>query len=287
MATNPSAGSISLKCGLVNRNSCTFTYKPNDNWIVPDNETESKISWEDWIGEGTSSTRTGTSTQIVYDYSQCEFKWTWTFSSETSTNVKNSDNKTGSLTISGFSAGAQHSLNAKLIVKRQAYKKTITYSQTRTRSKTGEDEKGNPTYSSWSYQQKKQIFARYSRDTNEVPKSDYTYPTATNSLIFFTKPAEFTWGTGVALGQTIQCESGLSASKWNTLVIRTEQRTNWENQSGGASYPGAEVSSGELIKASKYNILADALGVSNVTGGKNGTLISASVFIALQTAVNA
>ena len=97
-------------------------------------------------------------------------------------------------------------------------------------------------------------------------------------------------GSGVATDKTIQVSGGLSANKWNTLVARVKQRKNWENQSGGANYSDAEVSSGELVTAAKYNILARALGVSQVTAHTDrttGTLITADVFIALQTAVNA
>lgn len=117
----------------------------------------------------------------------------------------------------------------------------------------------------------------------------YDLGSASDSVTVYTKPAAFYWGAGVAKDSTIQASNALTAASWNTLVTRVEERANWINQKSGASYSSAKVSSGDLVTAAVYNVLARTLGVSTVTAhtkNTTGTLITASVFIALQTAVN-
>ena len=186
-----------------------------------------------------------------------------------------------------MAAGSRGSVTGRLSATRSAKQKKEVYTRTRTRTKTTEkDDKGNTTtkYGEWS------DWSESGPRTTYSSASSKNLGSASDTLVFYTKPAEFSWGSGVDTDKTIQVSGGLSASKWNTLVARVEQRKNWENQSGGADYSDAEASSGELVTAAKYNILAKALSVSKVTAHTDrttGTLITADVFIALQTAVNA
>ena len=243
--------SASLTFKSASRSSVRFSYDGR-GWNIPANEPEHSSGWSTITSTDTRQVQQKTVTQVVYDVTGCTTTWHWSFSGG---NGGSSSVKTGTCT--------------------------------RTRTKTTEkDDKGNTTtkYGEWS------DWSESGPRTTYSSASSKNLGSASDTLVFYTKPAEFSWGSGVDTDKTIQVSGGLSASKWNTLVARVEQRKNWENQSGGADYSDAEASSGELVTAAKYNILARALGVSQVTAHTDrttGTLITASVFIALQTAVNA
>lgn len=233
-----------------------------------------------WNGSAPSSGSTWTQTRTVTTYKN--IKYEWSFGSTKASGTHNFN----------ISAGQAKSISASVKV---TCTKTVT-KQSRTNTREwieGTPASGTPgqegyvpatpgkwgSWQGWS-------------SASDISSSTSTYTIAnvsTNTITVYGQPSQFSWGNGVASGNIIQVSIGLSASKWNTLVERTEQRTNWKNQSGGTDYSDAEVSSGELITAVKYNILAKALSVSQViahTKNTTGTLITASVFIALQTAVN-
>lgn len=207
------------------------------------------------------------------------FSYRWNFGS-TSAN--------GQHTFTGLTAGTSKRLSATVTVTCRKTVTKLTKVQRRTRTpgspavpdtdeKPGTPQKNPGVWSSW------RDYGSVIRGTPTVTTVAATGSPKTFTLTVYAKPAEFLWGSGVSSNQTIQVSTGLSATKWNTLVERVEQRVNWQNQDGNANYSGAEVSSNELITAVKYNILASALGVSNV---RVGDLITSAVFIALQTAVN-
>ena len=272
----------SLTFKSANCSSVTFEYG-GTGWHIPANESEHDSGWSTTSSSDTRQTQTKTITQVVYDVSGCTTTWSWTF---TGGNGGSSSSKEGSKTIYGMNAGSRGTVTGRLTASRSAKQKKEVYTRTRTRTKTTEkDDKGNTTttYGEWS------DWSETGPRTTYGSASSKYLGSASDTLTFYTQPAEFSWGAGVAQGETIQTSIGLSASSWNTLVTRTEQRDNWKDQSGGASYSDAKVSSGELITAAKYNILAKALGVSQVkahTDKVTGTLITAAVFIALSTAVN-
>lgn len=275
--------SASLTFRSADRSSVTFDYG-GTGWHIPANETPRESSWSTTSSSETRQVQQKTITQIVYDASGCTTTWHWTFRGG---NGGSSSVKEGSKTISGMNSGAKGTVTGTLSATRSAKQKKEVYTRTRTRTKTTEkDDQGNTTttYGDWS------DWSESGPTTTYSSASSKSLGSASDSLTFYTQPAEFSWGAGVAQGETIQVSNSLTASSWNTLVTRTEQRKNWENQSGGADYSSAKASSGELVTASKYNILAKALGVSQVkahTDKVTGTLITADVFIALQTAVNA
>lgn len=275
--------SASLDFISANRSSVTFEYS-GTGWYIPANGTPHDSGWSTISSSDTRQVQQKTITQIVYDASGCTTTWHWTFSGGSG---GSSSSKEGTKTINGMNPGAKGTVTGTLSATRSAKQKKEVYTRTRTRTKTTEkDDKGNTTtkYGEWS------DWSESGPRTTYSSASSKNLGSASDSLTFYTKPAEFSWGSGVDTDKTIQISGGLSASKWNTLVARVEQRKNWENQSGGADYSDAEASSGELVTAAKYNILAKALSVSQVTAHTDrttGTLITADVFIALQTAVNA
>lgn len=254
----------------VTRTTASVDYSVS-GYSLPSNDTTA------WSGSAPSSGGTWTQTRTVTTYKNIEYEWDF-----------------GSTRASGthdfsISAGQAKSISASVEV---TCTRTITrQSRTNTREWIeGTPAQGTPgqegyvpatpgkwgSWQGWS-------------DASDTSSSSTTYTIAnvsTNTITVYGRPSEFSWGSGVATDMTIEASSGLTASKWNTLVTRTEQHTNWKNQSGGANYSSAEVSSGDLVSASVYNVLANALGVNTVTGGSNGTIITAQVFINLQTAVN-
>ena len=275
--------SASLTFDGASRSSVRIRYG-GSGWYVPANEPEHSSGWSTTTSTDTRQVQQKTVTQVVYDVAGCTTTWHWSFSGGSG---GSSSEKTGTISIGGMNAGSKGSVTGRLSATRSAKKITKKYTRSRTRSKTTtKDEQGkeHTTYGEWS------DWHESGPTTSTSSASSKNLGSASDTLVFYTQPAEFSWGSGVDTDKTIQISGGLSASKWNILVARVEQRKNWENQSGGADYSAAEASSGELVTAAKYNILARALGISQVTAHTDkitGTLITAGVFIALQTAVNA
>jgi hypothetical protein len=99
-----------------------------------------------------------------------------------------------------MTAGSRGSVTGRLSATRSAKQKKEVYTRTRTRTKTTvKDDKGNTTtkYGEWS-------------DWNESgPRTTYSSASSKNlgsasdTLVFYTKPAEFSWGSGVATDKTI------------------------------------------------------------------------------------
>lgn len=215
----------------------------------------------DWVYPSDHNTTTetgddanGSKTTISYSNTV----WSWSFN-----DGGRSSSKEPTHTFTGLTAGKANTCRGTLSAR-------CTRTVTRTSWKT--DSEG-----------KKTITGPTSNSTS------YNLGSASDSIIVYTKPAAFYWGAGVSQGSTIQISNALTAASWNTLVTRVEERVNWINQKSGTSYSSAKVSSGDLVTAATYNVLARALGVSTVvahTKNTTGTLITASVFIALQTAVN-
>lgn len=215
----------------------------------------------DWVYPSDHNTTTetgddanGSKTTISYSNTV----WSWSFS-----DGGRSSSKEPTHTFTGLTAGKANTCRGTLSAR---CTRTVTRTSWRTDSE-GKKTTTGPTSNSTSY----------------------NLGSASDSITVYTKPAAFYWGAGVSQGSTIQASNALTAASWNTLVTRVEERANWINQKSGASYSSAKVNPGDLVTAAVYNVLARALGVSTVTAhtkNTTGTLITASVFIALQTAVN-
>ena len=107
--------------------------------------------------------------------------------------------------------------------------------------------------------------------------------TASNSVIVYTKPNSWSWSS-VDRGSIIQ--ETLYASEWNDLIEQCRKYRQWEQQSS-VFINVPTVQSGDLITAELYNSMAAACGINTrVTGGRAGTVISASLFISLANAVS-
>lgn len=271
---------VTLSFSSADRNSITFGYN-GSGWNIPNNGSESSISWGSWSSGDEEQTRTGTSTQTVYDTdSGCVTKWSWTF---TGGNGGTSTSKEGSKTISGFTSGTKNTLSGTLSAKRTAKVKTRTYTQKRTRVK-----KGDGSYSEWTEG------AKTVSNTSLANGTDKDLGSASGSLSFYTQPSAFSWSSTPTEDAFI--DDCLSATKWNELMDKAVQRYNWKNCQPGSftspkTTPQNHVLPGDFVTASAYNAAASLCGVSisvaAATSSNNGTLIYASYFTALSNAVNA
>lgn len=206
------------------------------------------------------------------------FTYSWDFGSTTAS---------GQHTFGGLTAGESKILSATVTVKVEKITTRYTKTQERTRTAgspaSGETPAVSPgAWSGWSDVGSETAGTPSKVLINAVPG------TRTYTLTVFAKPATFAWGTGVAADQIIESSNGLSATKWNELVDRTNERKKWIDQKDtGVNYNNAKVSEGDWITETKYNILTGALGKPSVTGGTDGTLIKAGLFTSLADAVNA
>ena len=254
------AGSASLSLSSATENTATIQYSAS-GFSLPSGSTGS------WSG--------GRPTDSKTDISYKDISYSWSFGAS---------GRTGSYTSGGLTAGSSNQIFATVTV--SCTRVVTNYTQNYTREWIDEvtDDEGKVVtpghWGSW------QASGGVSSSSSQ---SSYSLGSASASLTVYTKPSTFAWGAGVAKGQTIQQSSGLSASKWNELVTKTEQRRNWINQSGTASYSTLKVKSGDLVTASLYNRMAQACDCSTRVSNdqdKNDSIIYASVFQDLANAVN-
>lgn len=90
---------------------------------------------------------------------------------------------------------------------------------------------------------------------------------------------QFGWSSNVASGETIL----ISASDWNILKGYIQKACQY---CGGTSPSQGDASSGDIITEDRYNDLADGINVSNVSGGPDGTIISADIMNTLVSKFN-
>lgn len=214
----------------------------------------------DWSGDAPSG-GTWTQTRVTTEYRDLSYSWSF---GETGSS--------GTHTFYGLTAGSSNYLSGTVTISCQTRqnieRRSCSWIDGTPATETSPGTPGH--WGSWS-----------SGTTSEGSWSNHSLGSESVSLTVYTKPSSFSWSGNVNSGQTIQLN--LSSSDWNTLCTKAAQRRNWINQSSGASV-NATVSSGEIISAGKYNTLATALGVSNVS---QGDVIRASHFTALSSAVNA
>lgn len=239
--------------------------------------------YDSWSGSEPSSGSTWTQTRKVYSYSNLSYSWSF-----------------GSTSASGYndfsiSSGQVNTISATVTV--FCTKTTSNQERHKTRSwipgtpasgTPGEEGYKPATKGKWGN------WSNWSTPTTTSTSTATHYlarRVSSNSIQVYAHPSEFDDWKNVKVNSIIESNTGLTAQSWNKLVTKTGQWKSWREQSNYyGNYSSANVSAGELISASKYNILAKALSVSQVTAPTDrttGTLITADVFIALQTAVNA
>lgn len=223
-----------------------------DGWTCPNDTTSSS-----------GNAKNGSSTVTTYD--DIEYSWVFgdggTSSSESPTH-----------TFTGLTAGAKNTCRGTVTVTCTKTVEKETWYTTYDKEQNGTDENGKPTYET----------VENLHTSTSSSSSTYRIGNATATAYVYTQPKSVTRNSGIATGKTIQTSNGLSATFWNKLVSAITALENWSNQNGKANYSKANASSGEIITAAKYNIVANALGVDEV---QPGDLITADVFIALMDAL--
>lgn len=112
---------------------------------------------------------------------------------------------------------------------------------------------------------------------------------ATASLPVYTRPGTFS-DFSFSVDTIIESAQGLTAAKVSNWITHCNAFNSWYNQSANTSANSCAVTTGDYITATWYNSCVSAIAdstvrPSTVTGGANGTIITASVINALGTAI--
>lgn len=250
---------VSWSLNNADTTSASVSFSPGGTWTAPDGSSES-------YSQGNAEE--GIQVKVSYG----SISWSWTFSDGGS-----SSSKSPSHTYTGLGPGRKNWCGVTVQATCTRTETTKTWwTETETQQKpAGKDEDGNTIY------EEVEVDKTYSNTASD--KTTVEIGQASTDVYVYTKPSAFTRNSGITVDGIIQASNGLTASSWNSFVTKVEEYTNWKKQASGANYSSAEVESGELITAAKYNILANALGISTV---KVGQLITAQVFINLFNGIN-
>lgn len=230
-------------------------------------------------------------TRTKFEYSDLEYDWAFN-SSFTATG------STGTINyITGLTQGAKNFISATVTVTCtetttvQAATRNWTKIESYSRTSTDVDftfvgsSESPGSYGSWSDNETSSI------DTTGACEATQ----ATNTLSVYTRPGAFS-DYNFAVNTTIESSAGLTAGKVDNWIAHCNAFNNWYNQpsiAANESNIGATcaVTTGDYITASWYNNCVAAIAdtsvrPSTVTGGPNGTIITASVIAALGTAIS-
>lgn len=259
----------SISLNSAQQNSASINYNGGTGWIIPSNGAESSVDWGNWGPGELEQERTGKTTQVSYaEADGCFTTWKWTFTGCTGS----ANQKSGTTTVTGLTAGRANSITGTLSAKRSSKIITRTYKQKQTRIK---NEDGS--YTSWVLSGKTLVSTIKTNGTGTDLGSQ-----TSNTLIIYTKPNTFTWDIPSS-GYIIDY---ISATKWNELCDQVGKYLSYKNKSNQYSVAnGAKVNPKDWISAAIYNQVANLLGKSTVTA--NQTLITAAHFTTLRDAVNA
>lgn len=251
-------------------NAITFRYG-GTGWFVPADGSESPIEWRPWTGDDFNQYRTGQSEQTIYNENGCETNWNWNF---VGGNGGSNSEKEETKTIKGFLSGSENTISGTLTASRTSKIKVRTYRQLRTREKIADD---------WTYEEEQLANVTYRDGT------DKDIGTATETLIFYTKPDKFFWD--VFPSKDVSIYQVLTATKWNELMDKAVQRYNWKYcQQNSGNAPKAigqnQVTPGTFVSADIYNNGASLCGINTKVTAEQ-SVIYASLFTDLSDAVNA
>lgn len=200
---------------------------------------------------------------------------------------KTSSSQSGTTSISGLNPGAQGWFGGTVTV--TYYETIITTTITWTTPKveetytedvttTGED--GKPVTTK--VEKTRLVDGETEREVDTDTQTVSHTETASDGLNYWTKPNSFSFN--INQGDVITLT--LYASDVVDFGKHVGKYQRWQHQSGSYSDKTYNVSSGDLITASIYNQIADDVGVEHVSGGSDGTIISASLWDRLAEAVS-
>lgn len=242
--------------------------KPSANSIRSNSATV-QCSATGWALPTKTTEKSGDSkngSETVTEYKDLKYSWSFSPGGGSASSASTSH------TFSGLNAGSSATLSGtvKVSCTKTVTKKTWTTKPVPTGDK---DENGNPI-----------MKEERTEETEGPTASTHSIGTASDSVTVYTKPNSWSW-SAIGSGKIIQ--HTLYAYEWNDLIEQCRKYKQWENQSSSVNVNVPQVRSGDLITASLYNAMASACGISkSVNGGREGTIISADLFIALANAVS-
>lgn len=198
-------------------------------------------------------------TKTSYNYSSLSYSWS--FSPAGSASGAN-----GTTTVTGLTQGNENNVSGRVTA---SCVETVTHHY---RSRGDNGEGGLTPWSEGSY-----------NTTNNLQTS-----LSTSAIKVYTKPGAFT-EYNFSKDQTIESSGGLTATKVSLWVDHCNKCAHWYNQNNTDTANNCKVSPGDVISATWYNSCVAAIPnnkPATVTGGPNGTIITADIINALGRAIS-
>ena len=234
----------------VNLNSATVSYRCS--------ATINRSANTSWSGGLYYQTKTS------YNYSSLSYSWSFSPAGSAS-------GASGTTTVTGLTQGNENSVSGRVTA---SCVETVTH-HSRTCSPIYDNEGNKIGVSSWTE-------SSYNT-TNNLQAS-----LSTSAIKVYTKPGSFT-EYNFSKEQTIESPEGLTATKVSRWVEHCNKCAHWYNQNNTDTANNCKVSSGEVISAAWYNRCVAAIPnnkPATVTGGLNGTIITADIINALGRAIS-
>ena len=257
-----------------------------------------------WSGRGTDESPPGVAvgTHVWHTYQYSEISYSWTFSPSGS-----ASNATGSTIISNLSPKNSQQIYGILSASGTETITTWTRVDTREWIESGYlDERivpdtghGNPGDEDYEPPDVIQVWVDTSHWSDPIagtPSSSTTTNTVTgtatsNNITVYTRPGIFTEYNFTA-DTIIESADGLTATKVSHWIDHCNAFAHWYNQNGtNVTTSACGATTGDVITAAWYNAcIAACPDVTTrpaaVTGGIDGTILSASIFSSLGAAIS-
>lgn len=236
----------------------------------------------------------GYHTWTTYSYSK-NFSYSWDFDPEGS-----ASKQTGIATVSKLTLGSANEIKGTVkasgtetVTTWTRYDSFIGYTYPTPEPQRPEgmsDEDWNEMYQAW----KNTGIPQYSKGNPTSTSTTNTITgTAEDSIIVYTRPGSFT-DYNFSADTIIQSPDGLTATKVGNWINHCNKYAHWYNQDAeDVTTATCSATSGSIITAKWYNACANAIptegtgpAVANVTGGVNGTIITADIINALGAAIS-
>lgn len=213
------------------------------------------------------------------DYNNLLYRYEWTINGQNFSLSSSNNTIEGNITISNLTKGSKIEVTASLKVSVNYTKKAQRY------TRLAYEENGRIQYSSW-----EKSGNSYSEGTGTITaeKNNFT------NLIIFTRPGLFNDYNSIKSEYVIQDPiNGLSSTKVYNWCDHCNKFNYWYQQNDNipSAFNGCIVNSGDIITANWYNNCVSAIqdGTKRpafVTGGPNGTIITADIIKALAVAIS-
>lgn len=271
--TSASASIITPLNSNISTNSANITYSCSATWINKSNNESPSSS----IG-----------TSYTHDYNYSNISYSWSFSTSQSASSAN-----GSITLTPLSSGEVNTITATVTAEgteQVLYWEVVTYWDPSEPQQSNYQtiEEFQFDYEQWLAVRVK----RYSWDLLSSWSNPYS-ASQTITITAYTRPGDFS-DYNFSANTIIQSSDGLTAAKVDNWCDHCNALAHWYNQNTTDVAEGCRVSSGDLITAVWYNACIDAIPTLtsqeknnyHVTGGANGTIITAARINLLGTLIS-